>query len=117
MTDKMILFDIKLHKDDVMLYVYDLLEYAFSLSVCCVNPEEFDSLNLSTVFGVLDKVLAKSTGIEKPEPKDTESRIDSFVEKASNDEELCEILCKDSDDRLMKMLKELAKDVFKDGMC
>lgn len=112
MTDKSIMFDIKMHKYAVMPYVYELLEYVFSLSVCCVNSEEFKSLNVADVFGILDKVLENATGVKRPAPIEVDKRMDDFVKKASNDEKLCEILCSDSEDHLMKLLKELANDVF-----
>lgn len=113
MKDKSIIFDIRRNKEDVMFYVYDLLEYAFSLTTCCISDtKEFKDLDLAKVFTAVDKALQKTTGVDKPKPDDVETRINQFVDTAKRDPRLQDILRDDllTDSELLKLLKVLVED-------
>ena len=113
MKDKMIIYEIMQHKEDVMFYVYDLMEYTFSLATCCISDKkEFRDLDLSKTFDTVDKILHKVTGVEKPKPDDVETRINQFVDTAKRDPRLQDILHDDllTDSELLKLLKVLDED-------
>ena len=93
-----------------MFYVYDLLEYAFSLTTCCISDtKEFKDLDLAKVFTAVDKALQKTTGVDKPKPDDVGTRIDQFVDTANRDPRLQDILKDGEQDEISILLKLLVE--------